>query len=197
MISAGYIGGGEPVAPPAPAEPQVAVQTPRGYVQQPAFSQDQVGSMPQDQRGAYWRAQTSLVENAAASLAPTPWYQDPAVIGGISNLGNQVFSWLTNIRFFDMQETINDRRALAGENISDDRKEVELRWLETQDKISRRTDGPGGTRERLARIEANRDVEMYQIRSRTQREIAATRGLDQAFSMRSEYNYGTPYSPYA
>lgn len=187
MISAGYIGGGQTV--PAPAAPAPAPAGQVGFdtggltlpVGQGADFSDLSG---QDVLTA-WRG-----ENSANR---TMGYTQMGL-----GLVNQLVAWAVQSQWMTTQETIAERRALAAENISTDRRAVEERWLETQDKISKRTDGPGGLRERLARINANRDVEMYDRRMDTQERVAAMRGLDQAFSMRPEYNnYGTPYSPYA
>lgn len=107
---------------------------------------------------------------------------------------NQFLGFIAQMRWFDAQETINDRRIEAQENISKDAKEVNLRYLEIAEKSDKRQNGPGGLKERLARIEAEQNIEMYDRKMDTQERIAAQKNLDQAFSYGSDYNYGNPYA---
>lgn len=193
MISAGYIGGGEPVPPPE-AQVKMGGVSLGGLGTAPDAFWGQLGGF----LGKLGEAETKTAEatqtmaNAQQTMADNQWRI--AGINAASNLFQNLFAWLSSRRLFEMQEDINDRRMLAMENISEDRKETELKLLETQDAISRRVDGPGGTRERVARVEANRDIGMYDRRIESQERIAAMRNLDSASSARSEYNYGNPYA---
>lgn len=116
------------------------------------------------------------------------------IANGVNTLITNLAAWAANGKMWDAQMNINDRRMEAMENISADNRATSEKWIDFMDSANRRTDGPGGTRERVARIEANRDIEMYERRAQTQERLAAMRSLDTSFGLRSEYSYGAPYA---
>lgn len=190
MISAGFIGGGTEFGNPPPyiTPPPIDMGTMMPTVEMkgeglPAgnLTQEQVWNDSRTDRNSMW--------------GDYKWMWGASMGANFfSNLMNQIFGYKINARFFEMQENITDRKAEAAETISADQRAVQERFAEFAEKADRNMNAPGGLRERLAQIESNRDIEMYERRMDSQERIAALRSLDNAFSVRGEYNYGNPYA---
>lgn len=165
MISAGYIGGGHGEVAPPPVAVSVGSDNLPG---------DKItdGTIMGDLKQMYgWN-----------------------ILGNSFNQGIQfLFSWLAQRTMWGAQKSIMNRQADAAEHISTDRRATEEKMIDFMDEADDRMNGRNGLRERLAEIESNRDLAMYDRRMDSQERIAAMRELDNAFSVRSDYsNYGSP-----
>lgn len=111
----------------------------------------------------------------------------------ISTIGNSIMSMM----YFDAQTEINDRRMDAAENISSDRTEVSLKYLDVSDNANARMYGPNGASRELAQINANKEVALFDRKAQAAENISAMRNVDEAFGLsdgRGEYNYGNPFA---
>lgn len=177
MISAGFIGGGEPPAPlPGAATPffegtGAPPEVWGNFKMQEAFDAT-LGLEKSKLNQGYWQMGANF----------------------FTSMVNNIFGYAMQSRWLSAQETIDGRRAEAMENISADGNETQRKWIDFMGEADERMNERGGLRERLAEIESNRDIAMYDRRMDSQERIAAMRGLDNAFSVRSEYNYGNPYA---
>lgn len=111
----------------------------------------------------------------------------------MSTIGNSIMSWM----YFDAQTEINDRRMLATENISADRTEVSLKYLDVSDNANARMYGPNGASRELAQINANKEVALFDRKAQMAENVSAMRNVDEAFGLndeRGDYNYGNPFA---
>lgn len=200
MKSGGYLAGGEVTDTTVP---QLGVSNNGTSVQipaPPALTPDQIGGgMTDAQRGQYFDgqigllgSQKTLMDNAAAALAPQPWYLNSTLWGGVSGLVQNVFAWLANTRYMEMAETINDRRMEAQENIAGYQSELGMEYLKIQNQSNERMYGQNGYAREVEQIRANKELAALDKTLEHKERAAALRNVDRAFSLngRSDYFYG-------
>lgn len=184
MISAGYIGGGVgegPVAPASAPVPTASVGSPGSSISMP------MSSIPAGDVTA-----KDFLNVAQSGINQNYWGMAANFFTG---LVNNIFGFAMQGQWLDAQEHINDRRADAAEHIATDEYQWRGRALDAAQTSDERMNGPNGLKERLAKIEAQKDEGMYKDHLASQERLAALQNLDRAFSLgRNDYSYGNPFA---
>lgn len=118
------------------------------------------------------------------------------VLNTISDIwGKEVQRSIAN-NYFDSQVTMQDRQALAAENIAGKQLDWQTRAAESFDNQNELLYSRGGFAEQRERIHSETAIAMNESKERGKTERAALRGVDEAFGLdsRDSYGYGNPFA---